>query len=124
MKIRRIGSRSDRGTSKISILQPRITWNTAEKCILIEKNDVADFSTDANHNYSILLSKSDVEGILKAMSSINCEIDFYELENYLDKSQRSLIRIQSISSGVYPEIKEIKKERFRLPKNLRKKKLK
>jgi len=57
------------GLRQIDMPNPEFRWNDANKTISIVHRNVADFAADANHNYEISISISEIKKILNVALS-------------------------------------------------------
>ena len=102
MEITRKGSSSNHGRSSIDLSGATASWDNHSQCVVLKKGYVKDFNGNAEHHYEVKISSSDFQAMAVEISSNNKTKDFGGVESFLTSSLRSLIRMVSIASGVYP----------------------
>lgn len=76
MKISRHGSGRYMGETSIDLKKLAVTWVPSENGVHLKCRNVADFSTEARHNYDIALSVDELRQVLDvALSGLSPPIE-------------------------------------------------
>ena len=92
MRINRRGSERRQGTSYIELKDPTIRWDSNDRCLKVSCRRVQDFSTPANHDYTISLTLDECSRLLDTLGDAATS-EAGALSSALAPSLRALIRL-------------------------------
>lgn len=92
MKIKRAGTSSHRGQSRIDIDSPTTEWSSSGEDLTLRKVGVRDFSTISKHSYCIEVTLSEFSQMLEAVSEASVKDPKY-FEEELGSSLKAIIRL-------------------------------
>lgn len=99
MKISRWGSTAYHGVSFVEFASPAFSWVKSDSCLTVKQSNVKDFSTKANHSYSVRITVPELNEILKALSAAALA-DPGAFEKNLEPSLKALVQLQVVVAGV------------------------
>ena len=99
MKISRRGTSANHGESSIELGDPMFAWSSSDSCLDILQAGIRDFSTRSRHSYTISLTVTEINAILKTLSDAAVK-DPDKFEKNLGISLKAILRIQAVLSGV------------------------
>ena len=69
MKLRRVGTSSDRGWSEVELKNIQYSFDNTNKVIQLQSDDNKDFSTKSYHNYKVEVSMEEVCNFIKILGN-------------------------------------------------------
>jgi len=99
MKIKRIGSSSNRGYSSVELDKPTIRWDKIEKTIDVYQGSRKNFSGTSRHDYTVKISLSELSDLIAVIGGDSLVDISDEVALHLSPKLRELIRIQKACIG-------------------------
>lgn len=98
MKIKRGGATANHGLSTIEPKAETLFWGSANNVMVIKSSSCRDFTTSANHRYTLELTLDELGQCLKELSraAINSP---HPLELLLEPYLKNLAQLLAVASG-------------------------